>query len=338
MSVNQSMLLTQQLQQSQQSLLSQAASAQEATGLAQAQTPPTDPVATAMYDPTLQLFDSLLLLGDVIKNPPATPSTPPNCQNLNQEIAYTLFAQSVCNWESAYQACEKENGGSLPSNSPLTAFTQTIQNDLTTTLPCGQSIYQLCQTVSANPSQWQQLQQNVPDSQLWNLFVNVNDWIGEDQNMGVQNPSWWIDGNTQDVNSEIQALQHLYQVLNDYNPDQPATNGEILTILYAIDNSFWPAMNGGAIGNDPSTNPPLLTLMWDFASTPFFNVSLDGSDPSDPQSLYQICNWYVTNYGDPGLPLPADDITALQGVINSCLGVMQDLLTLANQAYGLTNN
>ncbi|MBS0651581.1 MAG: hypothetical protein JSR93_10505 [Verrucomicrobia bacterium] len=343
MSVNQSALLSQQLQQNQQILLSQATSAQQTTGAAQAQTAlATDPVATAMYNPTLQLFDSLLILEAVLKNPPQTPSVPQGCQNLNEEIAYTLFAQSVCNWESAYQSTEKENGGSLPSSSPLTPFTQTIQNDLTATLPCGQSIYQLCQTVSANPSQWQLLQQNVPNSQLSNLLVNTNDWIGEDQSMNVQNPTWWIDQNTLNSNSEISKLQAVYNMFCNpnsptyYNPDQPATGGEINNMIYAIDGAFWPAW--GSVTSDPSTNPPLLTLMWDFANTPFFNVDLNGSGSSQPESLYGICQWYVADYGNSETPLPPQDITMVQGVINSCLGVMQDLLLLANQAYGLIPN
>jgi hypothetical protein len=343
MSVNQSALLSQQLQQNQQTLRSQATAAQGTTGAAQAQTAPaTDPVATAMYDPTLQLFDSLLILEAVLQNPPQTPSVPQGCQNLNQEIAYTLFAQSVCSWESAYQSAEKENGGSLPSSSPLTPFTQTIQNDLTAPLPCGQSIYQLCQTVSANPSQWQLLQENVPNSQIWNLLVNTNDWIGQDQSMNVQNPTWWIDQNTLNSNSEINKLQVVYNIFCNpnspsyYNPDQPATAGEINNMIYAIDAAFWPAW--GSVTNDPSTNPPLLTLMWDFANTPFFNVDLNGSGSPQPESLYGICQWYVGNYGTPGIPLPSQDIPMLQGVINSCLGVAQDLLMLTQQAFGLTNS
>ncbi len=270
--------------------------------------------ATAMYQATLQLLDSMLVLGSLIKNPPADPTVPAGTPNLNMEIAYTLFADSVVNWQSSYNTFTG-NGGQPD------AVTAAIETELNQTLPGGGSIYSLSQTVSQNPADWQQLQSGVSTNTLEALGTDVYNWVASDQTAGGVGNPWFlqIGSNGQPTNPNaafaIAQLNAFDAALKNYNPSVLPTNldGAAAALIQPLMNIHLTASDG-----------PLCALLVDFAAMPIF--SFNGSD----QSLEQITTWLENNNA---IATPAQ-LTQILAAFNSSYEVMSAYMALVMVCIG----
>jgi len=266
----------------------------QAAAPASTTTPPPNPCATALYSATQQLWISMELLKKMILSDP---------KGTSLEIAYTFFADAVCNWESAYQSFTNSGGQPDP-------VSEEINQALNATLPDGQTIYQLSQTVSKNPADWQQLQSGVSNNTLFALFEDVNNWVNVDGPAGSEGFTPAIKSNE----SFYEQLSVILSYLNFYEEYKNTSEaGYYMGLLFMSINNL-NSMLANADG-------PICNLLSEMLNTPFF--SYDGKN----YSLEEMANYYVTSPNQP----TSTQIQEAEDALNSCLPILNTVINMAVQ-------
>ncbi|MBS0650225.1 MAG: hypothetical protein JSR93_03585, partial [Verrucomicrobia bacterium] len=249
--------------------------------------------AQALFNATEQLWISMELLKKMIISDP---------KGTNLEIAYTFFADAVCNWESAYQSFTNSGGQPDP-------VSEQINQALNATLPDGQTIYQLSQTVSKNPADWQQLQSGISNNTLFSLFEDVNNWINVDGPAGSEGFKPVFSSSNEALYEQITVvLSYLnYCNENEGSSSESYYMGLLFVSVYKL-NSM--------LSNDDG---PICNLLSEMFNTPFFTY--DGKN----YSLEEMANYYVNSPNQT----TSTQIQEAEDALNSCLPILNDVVNMA---------
>lgn len=273
-----------------QSSLCQSGAAQIEAAEPTATEATTQSSAQALYGATEQLWISMQVLGQMLMNKQTGP---------NLEIAYTLFANAVCNWESAYSSFASSGGQPDP-------VSEAINTALNQTLPDGSSIYKLSQAVASNPASWQQLQEGVSDSTLNSLFEDVNNWINVDGAAGSV-------GFQPDVTNSEGGLEVWITWLAYYIDQPTTTSGYYYNVFCSIANldSYLQGETG-----------PICNCLNELFNTPFFQYN------GESYSLEDIAK--VVQSHPPNFDYTPTQIQEGEAALNSCLSVLKMVVNIAN--------
>ncbi|MBX3718633.1 MAG: hypothetical protein KF898_03165 [Parachlamydiales bacterium] len=234
--------------------------------------------AQALYGATEQLWISMEALKTILITDP-TNST-------DLEIAYTLFADSVCNWEAAYQSFT--NSGGQPD-----AVSEEINAALNETLPDGESIYEMSQIVSRNPSDWTELQIGVSDNTLYLLFEDLDNWINVDGASG--------SAGLQPTFNSPNILNELYEDLGGIPSSNAGNYQYVYEDIYYL-NQF--LQSAGQLG-------PLAVCLDELINTTFFQYN------GQSYSLVDIANDMVN-----GKNFTPTQIQEGEDALNACIGIL----------------
>ncbi|MBS0652319.1 MAG: hypothetical protein JSR39_02205 [Verrucomicrobia bacterium] len=271
--------------------LYQSSSAQAEAAAPAATETTTQSCAQALYGASEQLWVSMEVLGHMLLSKQTGPTL---------EIAYTLFANAVCNWESAYSSFTSSGG--QPD-----AVSEAINTALNQTLPDGSSIYKLSQTVASNPADWQQLQEGVSDGTLNSLFEDVDNWIDEDGTAGSV-------GFQPAINSSNVNLENWISWTQGYINESPSTQNFYYNMSCCIFNL------DRELNNESG---PICTCLNELFNTPFFQY--DGKS----YSLEDIATVVQTNGSNPS-NYTSTQIKEGEAALNACLPIMKMLVNMAN--------
>ncbi len=262
-----------------------------AKSVAATDAPPSNPCAQALFNATEQLWISMEALKTILI------ADPGNSTDL--EIAYTLFADSVCNWESAYQSFTNSGG------QPDTA-SEEINSALNATLPDGLSIYELSQIVSKNPSDWTELQVGVSDNTLYLLFQDLDSWIQADGAAG--------SAGLQPTFTSPNILNELYEDLGGVPSTSAGNYQHVYSDIYYL-NEF--LQSAGPLG-------PLAVCLDELINTPFFQYN------GQSYSLVDIASDMVN-----GKSFTPSEIQEAEDALNSCIAVLTLYVDMAyNYSFG----
>jgi len=234
--------------------------------------------AQALYGATEQLWISMEALKTILITNPAN--------STDLEIAYTLFADSVCNWEAAYQSFT--NSGGQPD-----AVSEEINTALNETLPDGESIYELSQIVVRNPSDWTELQIGVSDNTLYLLFEDLDNWINVDGASG--------SAGLQPTFTSPNILNELYEDLGGIPSSNAGNYQHVYDDIYYL-NQF--LQSAGQLG-------PLAVCLDELINTTFFQYN------GQSYSLVDIANDMVN-----GKNFTPTQIQEGEDALNACVGVL----------------
>lgn len=255
--------------------------------------PPSNPCAQALFNATEQLWISMELLKKMIISDP---------KGTNLEIAYTFFADAVCNWETAYQPFASPDG--QPDK-----VSETINAALNATLTDGETIYELSQIVSQNPSEWTELQVGVSDNTLYLLFQDLDSWIEADGAAGSEGFKPVFSSSNEALYEQITVvLSYLnYCNENEGSSSESYYMGLLFVSIYKL-NSM--------LSNDDG---PICNLLSEMFNTPFFTY--DGKN----YSLEEMANYYVNSPNQ----MTSTQIQEAEDALNSCLPILNDVVNMA---------
>lgn len=256
----------------------------------------TQSCAQALYGATQELWISMEVLGHMLMNKQTGP---------NLEIAYTLFANAVCNWVSTYNSFTNPNG----QDGQPDEITTDIYNALTQLLPDGSSIYQLSQTVVSNPADWQQLQEGVSNATLNSLFKEVDEWVG-----GPDGTSGSVGFQPDITDSGEEGNLAEWIGWLDYYLNQPNTSSIYYYNVFCSIANLDTALQG--------ETGPICACLNELFNAPFFQY--DGKSYS-LEDIAKVVQSHPSNYD-----YTPTQIQEGEAALNSCLSVLKMVVNIAN--------